>query len=104
LDEQALVGLAGGDGRTGVAASEKGFSGIDPQPTLLLLWPVATKAVLDQERANRLFEVILGPAGAGGSMSKDQGRKNEQLDAGRHSNCLLIESITDGTSRKPCIH
>ncbi len=56
IDQQAFSRLAGNDRRTGLAALEDRVERVEPEPTLLLLVPVARVAFLGQERADILLE------------------------------------------------
>ena len=56
FDQQALVRLAGDDGRAGVAAGQQAGPGVEPQPALLLVRAVAALALLDQDRADVRLE------------------------------------------------
>jgi len=57
LDQEALVRIAGNNGRTGITAGGPTFPGIEPQPALhLLAHAVAIQAMLRQQRADLLLK------------------------------------------------
>jgi len=57
LDEQAVAALAGGDGRTGIAAVVDGGGAIETQAGALLLGAMTADTVLDQDGLDVAGEV-----------------------------------------------
>jgi hypothetical protein len=107
LDEEALVGIARGDGRAVVAPLEQGCVGVEAE-TAGLLGGVAAVAALREDRANLLGEeldVVLGAgfgtggrAGGGCSAGRDGGRGSE---GGGLVLSLVLGFILSADGRQP---